>query len=293
MLLVDGLKKQAELPSNLPKKVVFELVNQYKGRRLTPSGFKPANSTFGIPMRYHITNPNTGVSVEIIYSENQVPFVNGHVNPSFQPEVFSIKGEIIKDREKDAELIYALINSKYCADNPMYKGKYDHELKPIFRIKNFATENKKELERGQLVAKAMSIITDSSKVDEAKLCKLYRAGGYQDAELAVANEDYAHMRAVLQKLAMERPQDFFAIFEDGLADVRVLISDAIKHGVIVRNAKGYVWGTTQKSYNQPLICKIPNGKDDKEAVEVLINFLKFKDDTGVFAEIKKEVDAKN
>jgi hypothetical protein len=54
-----------------------------------------------------------------------------------------------------------------------------------------------------------------------------------------------------------------------------------------------VWGTTQKSYNQPLICKIPNGKDDKEAVEVLINFLKFKDDTGVFAEIKKEVDAKN
>lgn len=290
MLLIDGKKPQTiNLPSDLPKTVIFELVESSKGRRKTDRGYVPKNSNYLIPMRYSITDPETGQTVEVVYSGNKtIPFEHGYIPSSFQPDAVVINGEIVADKTRDAELIYALLNSVFCEDNPKYQ-QFPHLLKPTYRIKNLKNTSKGKLDRGKMIADALGYLTDKEKFDDRKVTKVYKAAGYADADILIGNESFDVMRSVLQEMAIQRPEDFFKVFEDGLSDVRVIIEDALINNIIALNDKGFVWGQTGTAKNVPMICKIPKGKEKREAVEILINFLKFKDDSGVYDEIKKEL----
>lgn len=295
MLLVNGEKpKEIMLPETLGKTVIIELVDSAKGHRRTANGMVKTNSTYLIPMKYNVVDPQTGVTTEIVFSGNRpIPFEGGHVKAGYDPEAFSISGDIVFNKKKDAEKIYALIHSIHCADNPKYSEEFATELKPIYRIKNLKNESKAKNANASRVSEALLIITNREKITDSKIAKLYKAGGFSDAELLIGNEEFENMRATLTDIAMKEPDKFFKIFEDGLSDTRVTIHDAITHGIInYVDGKGFTWGKTINAHNKPLICSIPRGKELKEAVEIFINFLKLKDDTGVFEELKKELDEK-
>lgn len=290
-LLIDGQKpKEIFLPLELPKNVVFELLPQSTGRRILEGGkIKPTNSEFMIPMRYTVGDPNTGNTNEVIYSGSKpIQYEAGHVKSSFEPEPFVISGDVVKDKKKDAEFIYAMINSIYCADNPRYKNHTD-DLKPIFRVKNLAKTSKDENLKAAKLAEALGLITNPEKVDDAKVGRLYKAAAYADAHILIENQEFDNMRNKLIKLAQNDVEKFFAIYEDGLADVRIKLQDALDKGVISYSDKGFVWGKTSEAKKDNMIFKIPKGKEFKEAVELFINFLKLKDESGVYDEIKREL----
>lgn len=297
MLLIDGAKpKEITLPHNIPNTVVFELIDTAKGkRRLANGGTKQINSTYLIPMKYSIVDPSTGDTTEIIYSgTRQIPFQNGVVQSNFEPEPLAISGDIVKSKVKDKEIIFAMLNSVYCEDNPKYTNAKDKlDLKPIFRVKNLKNASVSKNDNFKRVSEALSYITNEDKITNVKVAKLYKAGGYTDADILIDNEEFSVMRAILTELATKDVEKFFKIFEDGLSDVRVTIQDAVKGEVIAYvDGKGWVWKTTKGAHNKPLICNVPRGKELKDAVEILINFLKLKDETGVYEEIKKELSEK-
>lgn len=296
MLLIDGAKKEFDLPHNIPNTVVFELIDTAKGRRRTANGaIKQINSTYLIPMKYNILDPTTGVTTEVIYSEKrQIPFQNGVVQSNFEPEPLAISGDIVKSKVKDREMIYAMLNSIYCEDNPKYANVKDKsDLKPIYRVKNLKNASVTKNDTFKRVSEALSYITNEDKITNVKVGKLYKAGGYTDADILIDNEEFSVMRATLTELATKDVEKFFKIFEDGLSDVRVTIQDAVKGDIIAYvDGKGWVWKTTKGAHNKPLICNVPRGKELKDAVEILINFLKLKDETGVYEEIKKELSEK-
>jgi len=295
MLLIDGKKPQEiTLPHDYPKNIVFELVESSRGRRMTANGIKQANSTHLIPLKYNLIDPKTGQAMEILFSSNGIIQRDGqgNVNPFYEPEPFSISGDVLKNKTKDAGLIYALIHSPYCENNPKYQDGFEHELKPVFRIKNLKNKSAEKTSVFARISEALGYITNQDKLDNRKVAKLYKAGGYSDAGILIENEEYDTMRAKLAEVASKDPESFFKIFEDGLADTRLTIQDALEKGVIAYSDKGFTWGATKGAHNNPTILKVAKGKSQTEAVESLIDFLRLKDDSGVFEEIKKELGGK-
>lgn len=289
MLLIDG-KKPTEIivPSEFPKVIIFELVEPARGRRITANGTKKVNSTYLIPLKYLLNDPETGQSKEILYSANGLVQRDGFGNilPSYEPEPFKMNGDVVLKKKEDAGLVYALIHSIYCESNPVYKGDQASRLKPIFRVKNMKNNNQAELSNFRRMAEAMTIISDEVKLTKEKVAKLYKAWGQSDAETLLINEEYDTMRKLLAELASKDPNKFFAIFEDGLADTRATINDALEAKIINLKDGAFTWGA-EANKNTPKIFSAPKGKEQGEAIELFINHLRLKDDTGVFDEIKK------
>jgi len=289
MLLIDGKKPtEITIPSEFPKTIIFELVEPARGRRITANGTKKVNSTYLIPLKYLLNDPETGQSKEILYSANGLIQRDGFGNilPSYEPEPFKMNGEVVLQKKEDAGLVYSLIHSIYCESNPVYKNGQEYKLKPIFRVKNLKNNNKAELSNFKRMGEAMTIIFDEARLDKYKVAKLYKAWGQSDAEILIGNEEYDTMRKLLAELASKDPNKFFAIFEDGLADTRSVINDALANKVLNLKDGTFTWGADTNK-NAPKIFSAPKGKEQTEAIELFINHLRLKDDTGIFDEIKK------
>lgn len=293
MLLIDGQKPQdIVLPLDLPKTIVFELTENHRCYRRTANGLKSVEANIILPMKYTVIDPKKGQAEEVIFASNGLVQRegNGHVSPSFYPPAYVMKGDIVLNRDKDKGLVYALLNSVFCENNPRFKDGFEGDLRPIYRIKNFKKDNKKS-QMFSRIGVALSIITDRDKLNDEKIAKLYKASGFSDAVILIENKEFDVMRDVLSELASKDPEKFFAIYEDGLADVRSTIQDALTKKVIAFTPKGFVWGEGITK-NVPLIFASPKGLEQTQAVEKLINFLRLKDDSGVYDEIKKELGKK-
>ena len=107
------------------------------------------------------------------------------------------------------------------------------------------------------------------------MAKLYKAWGQSDAEtLYFINEEYDTMRKLLTELASKDPNKFFAIFEDGLADTRATINDALEAKIINLKDGAFTWGAeANKNTPKSFFFQCAKGKEQGEAIELFIKLL--------------------
>ena len=310
MLLLDGkpvsedfLAKYAEVKKipfadlQLKKPTTFKLSDSFfrviRQREMT-SG-KSVERTMVSPhhaieatMKWY--NPFTGMTQMLTYVTNFIPNKDGTNLSEVEPIVFEYGFITVLQEQND--LYFMLNNHPLCQTNPKYKDENNRPNKPfMFREILPNAESRVLVDHETLVAKLTLKITDPQTkgyVNEEALRYLAKSYGYG----STVGKGRTDVEKFLLSYIKKNPSQVENDLTSAATEVRAVLSDAIAYNVITFDLPYAKWVDTTKgkrTVNNGIICQIPNGL---EPIDYFVNFMREKDNTGVFNQLKKELEDK-
>jgi hypothetical protein len=235
-------------------------------------------------------NPQTGLTQMLTYTTNFRSNDRGVNVAEVEPVVFEYGFLTVTTEQND--LYFWLNNHALNQTNPKYKDENNRPQKPfLFREVLPDLESTALVEHERLVAKLTLRVTDKDTKgyinDEALmyLVKSYGFGstvgkGRKDAEKFILN------------FIKKNPTKVESDLTSAATEIRAVLADAIHYGVIVWDAPYYKFVDLSKgkrTVNNGIICQVTAGL---EPIDYFVNWMREKDNTGVYAQLKKEVDSK-
>lgn len=310
MLLLNGkpvagnfLEKQAQRQGKtlnditLKKTTTFKLSDSYfrktrlkemRSGKFEEKIFCPPS--FNLEPTYLWQNPETGMTEKLTYTTNYLPGVDG-VNMG---EVFPVEieyGFITVDPTQN-DLYYWLNNHPDNQTNPEYVSGKLKPKKP-FRFYEVMpdVEAIKFVDHERIVSKAILMFTDKDTkgwVNDEALMHLAKSYGYGNT----ANAGRKDLEKFMLKHVKQNPQKVLNDISSAATEVRSVIADAVTFGIIKFDLPYVKWVDLSKgkrTANKGIICQISNGLD---SMDFFVEWLREKDNSGVFNQMKKELDDK-
>lgn len=292
-------KAQVSFESLIPKKTetfklqesFWRIVNQreLKTNRLTQRTF--VSPEWGIPATYDWYNPFTGTRDKLSYSANYQPDANGY-NKNAYEQVFFEYG-FVTAQEGHSDFFFWLNNHPLNQTNPLYLN--DGNRKPpkpfMFRQVLPDRENTLFVDHERLVATATLMLTDPKQkgyINSEAL--LYLAKSYNFG--STVNAGRKDVEKFLLTYAKKNPQKLIDDLSSSTTEIRAIIADALAYGIIKDDSPYLRWVDISKgkrTVNGGIICQVAQGLDP---IDFFVNWLREKDNTGTYMQIKKELEDK-
>ena len=246
---------------------------------------------YGIPATYDWFNPITGSRDKLSYSNNFEPDNHGYNKNAFE-QVILVDG-FIEVRNGQSDLYFWLLNHPLNQTNEYYTQNASNRPPKPFVFKQVLPdrENMVFVNQEALVAKAVLMITDKGTkgyVNDEALTALAKAYGFG----STVNKGRKDLEAFMLKYAKNNPQKVIDDLTSSATEVRAILSDAVTYGVIkwdLPYVKFCDVSKGKRTVNNGIICQIPNGLDP---MDYFVNYLREKDGSGVFNQLKKELEDK-
>jgi hypothetical protein len=245
---------------------------------------------------YHIeptvkwTNPLTGMTDLLTYTTNYLPDVNGRNTAAVEPVTFEYGWLTVN--EGQADLYFFLVSHELNKTNPRYKNPSVKPRKPFT-----FTEALPDLEANDFVeyeknvALVITMLTDKDHkkyVNDAAVVELAKSYGFGD----VSGKGRNDINKFLITYAKKNPNKLLDDLTSAATEIRAILADAITFGVIDFDLPYVRWRDISKgkrSVNHGIIYQVPNGLDPMDS---FVTWMREKDNSGVFNQLKKELEDK-
>ena len=232
-------------------------------------------------------NPFTGMRDKLTYATQYIPDSNGKNIAEIEPVSF-VYGFLIVEKEQ-TDLFFWLNNHPLNQNNPKYLDENVRPNKPFaFRQILPDQENATFFDHEMAVAKVVTMLGDSRKVSDKTLKHLAKSYGF-GSTLDKGRKDLV---AFVLRKAKENPSRILNDLSSAKTEIRSIIADAEIYGIIKQDSPYWKWCDTAKgkrSVNQGIICQVANGL---EPMDFFVDWIREKDNSGVFNQLKKELDDK-
>lgn len=310
MLLLDGKPVSEDFLKNYAeaKKIPFSEMQLKK-----PTTFKLSDSFFRVVRQREMTsgksvertmvsphhaieatmkwyNPFTGMTQMLSYVTNFIPNKDGSNLSEIEPVVFEYGFITVLQEQND--LYFFLNNHPLNQTNPKYKDENNRPSKPfMFREILPNAESRVLVDHETLVAKLTLKITDPSTkgyVNEEALRYLAKSYGYG----STVGKGRTDVEKFLLSYIKKNPAKVESDLTSASTEVMAILSDAIAYNVITYDAPYYKWSDLSKgkrTVNNGIICQVTSGL---EPIDYFVNYMREKDSTGIFNQLKKELEDK-
>jgi len=311
MLLINGkpvednfLVKLAELNKKsitdymLKKPAIFKLQDSFftvkrqkemKTNRLVERTL--VSPEFSIDATYDWLNPFTGMTCRLTYTDSYVPDEQGRNRNPVSQVTFEYGFLTVSELQND--LYFWLNGYPLNQTNPRYlDNEHTRPPKPfLFRELLPDRENSALVDHEKLVSKVILMLTDKDTkgyVNDETLKHLAKSYGFG----STVDKGRKDVESFMLKYAKQNPGKVMDDLKSSATEIRSVLSDAIHYKVIVKDLPYIKWADVSKgkrSVNNGIICQVPNGL---EPVDYFVSWMREKDNSNVYQQLKKELDDK-
>lgn len=281
----------------LDKPATFRLQDSFwtiKHQREMKSGKmttrKLVSPEFSIDATYDWFNPLTGMTAKLTYTTAYQPDERGHNRNPISQVSFEY-GFITVDKEQ-TDLYFWLNNHQLNQTNPKYLENANTRPPKPFLFKEVLPdrENQAMVDHETEVAELTLMFTSPKYKgyvnDEAikTLAKAYGIG-------SLVGKGRKDIEKFMLPFVKQSPKKVKDDITSAAIEIRAVLSDATEYGVIKYDAPYFKWTELKgkKVVNNGIICSVAVGH---EPIDFFVNFMREKDNSGVYQQIKKDLEAK-
>ncbi len=281
----------------LKKPATFKLQDSFfttKNQREMKSGKMTTrilvSPEFSIDATYDWYNPMTGMTAKLTYTSIYTPDERGYnKNPISQ---VSFEYGFITVDVHQTDLKFWLNGHPLNQTNPKYlDNESTRPPKPfLFRELLPDRENNALIDHEKLVASVTLMLTDSNYkgyINNESIKLLAKAYGIG----SLADKGRKDIEKFLLKFVKQDPQKVLDDMRSSSIEIRSVLADAIEYGVIKHDAPHFKWTELKgkRVVNNGIICSVAVGQ---EPIDYFVNFMREQDNSGVYQQIKKDLEAK-
>ena len=246
---------------------------------------------FSIDATYQWYSPFTGMQVNLTYTKNYQPDNNG-VNRSPINQVSFEYGIVTVDKE-ESDLYFWLLNHPLNQTNPKYLEDENQRPPKPFLFRQLLPDREANvfIDHEKTVSKVILMITDPTMkqyINDEALKHLAKSYGYG----SVLNSGRKDLEKFVIGFAKKHPQKVLDDLTSAATEIRAVLADAEQYGVIKFDFPYVKWVDLSKgkrTVNNGIIVQCPSGLDP---MDFFVNWMREKDNSGVYNQLKKELDDK-
>lgn len=245
---------------------------------------------FSIDATYDWYNPFIGAQSKLTYTNNYIPDNNGNnKNPISQ---VTFEYGFLTVPQEDTYLYFWLLNHPLNQTNPKYlDNEHTRPNKPfLFRELLPDLESAMVVDNEQTIAQVTLRLTDPSYkgyINDEALKHLAKAYGFG----SVAGKGRKDLVKFLMPQVKSNPKKILDDINSSSIEIRAVLSDAIHYRVINMDVPFVKWVEIKgkRAINNGIIVQCPNGM---EPMDYFVNWMREKDNSNVYQQIKKELEDK-
>jgi len=257
------------------------------GRTITRELCSPE---FSIDATYDWFNPFIGAQCKLTYTQQYMPDEQGrNRNPISQ---VSFEYGYLTIPQEDTYLYFWLNNHPLNQTNPKYLNKENTRPPKPFLFREILPDLESALavDNEQLVAQVTLRLTDSSYkgyINDEALKQLAKSYGFG----SVLNKGRKDLVKHLMPYVKQNPNKILDDINSAATEIRAVLSDAIQYNVVKFDMPYVKWIEIKgkRALNNGIIVQCPNGM---EPLDYFVNWMREKDNSNVYQQIKKELEDK-
>ena len=245
---------------------------------------------------YHIepsikwVNPTTGMTDILTYTTNFLPDQNGRNQAYVEPITFEYGWLTVLSGQND---LYFILNQHTLnKTNPKYADPSQKPNKPFTFTEVLPDKEANDfVDYERKVASIITILTDKDHrkyVNDEAVTSLAKSYGFGSVQGKGRND----VNKFLIEHAKKTPDKLLTDLTSATTEIRAVLSDAIAYGIIKKDLPYIKWVNLEKgkrTVNNGIICQVASGL---EPMDYFVNWMREKDNSGVYNQLKKELDEK-